>query len=109
MPVSHQPKDLAALGRQWVEAWNSRDLERVLTLYAKDAEMTSDRIPALGFDASGTVRGKASLRDDAKSLRHSGMRRKAQARNPYPPAVVMDSGLDAPRRPGMTVIIVASI
>src|SRR5689334_4440387 len=62
MPVSHRPEDLAALGRQWVEAWNSRDLERVLTLYAEEAEMTSDRIPALGFDASGTVRGKASLR-----------------------------------------------
>jgi ketosteroid isomerase-like protein len=45
-----------------VEAWNSRDLERVLTLYAEDAEMTSDRIPALGFDVSGTVRGKDSLR-----------------------------------------------
>jgi ketosteroid isomerase-like protein len=62
MPVSHQPKNLAALGRQWVEAWNARDLERVLTLYSEEAEMTSDRIPALGFDASGTVRGKASLR-----------------------------------------------
>jgi ketosteroid isomerase-like protein len=62
MPVSHRPEALAALGRQWVEAWNSRDLERVLTLYAEEAEMTSDRIPALGFDASGTVRDKASLR-----------------------------------------------
>src|SRR5437879_9451625 len=62
MPVSHQPQNLAALGRQWVEAWNSRDLERVLSLYAEDTEMTSDRIPALGFDASGTVRGKPTLR-----------------------------------------------
>jgi hypothetical protein len=49
MPVSHQPKNLAALGRQWVEAWNTRDLERVLTLYSEEAEMTSDRIPALGL------------------------------------------------------------
>src|SRR5215469_13425195 len=63
MPASHHAaSDLAALGRTWVEAWNSRDLERVLTLYSEDAEMTSDRIPALGFDASGTVRGKDSLR-----------------------------------------------
>ena len=46
MPASHHPQDLAALGRQWVEAWNSRDLERVLSLYAEDTEMTSDRIPA---------------------------------------------------------------
>jgi len=62
MPASHQPQDLAALGRQWVEAWNSRDLERVLSLYAEDTEMTSDRIPAMGFDPSGAVRGKADLR-----------------------------------------------
>ena len=62
MPAPHPPQALAALGRQWVEAWNSRDLERVLTMYSEDTEMTSDRIPALGFDASGTVRGKDSLR-----------------------------------------------
>jgi uncharacterized protein (TIGR02246 family) len=53
---------LAALGRTWVETWNTRDLERVLTLYAEDAVMTSDRIPEMGFDASGTVRGKDALR-----------------------------------------------
>jgi ketosteroid isomerase-like protein len=58
----HQAADLAALGRQWIAAWNSHDLERVLALYAEDSEMTSDRIPALGFDCSGTLRGKASLR-----------------------------------------------
>jgi ketosteroid isomerase-like protein len=62
MPKYHQPSDLAALGRIWVEAWNARDLERVLTLYDDATEMTSDRIPAMGFDASGTVRGKDSLR-----------------------------------------------
>jgi ketosteroid isomerase-like protein len=62
MPQHHQPSSLAALGRTWVEAWNARDLERVLTLYDEAAVMTSDRIPAMGFDPSGTVRGKASLR-----------------------------------------------
>jgi ketosteroid isomerase-like protein len=63
--MAHQHHDaahLAALGRTWIAAWNSRDLERVLALYAGDSEMTSDRIPALGFDASGTLRGKQSLR-----------------------------------------------
>ena len=63
MPSSHhEPAHLAALGRDWIAAWNSHDLERVLALYAEDTEMTSDRIPALGFDASGTVRGKPTLR-----------------------------------------------
>jgi ketosteroid isomerase-like protein len=58
----HQPTQLAELGRTWVEAWNARDLERVLTLYDDTAVMTSDRIPMMGFDAGGTVRGKDSLR-----------------------------------------------
>ncbi|WJR75405.1 nuclear transport factor 2 family protein [Bradyrhizobium sp. NP1] len=62
MPASYSPSDLAALGRTWVAAWNARDLEGVLALYAEDTEMTSDLIPKLGFDASGTVRGKTDLR-----------------------------------------------
>src|SRR5437899_1055613 len=62
MPSHHEPAHLAALGRDWIAAWNSHDLERVLALYAEDAEMTSDKIPAMGFDPSGTVRGKPDLR-----------------------------------------------
>ena len=62
MSQHHQPSTLAALGRTWVEAWNARDLDRVLALYDEAAVMTSDRIPAMGFDASGTVRGKDALR-----------------------------------------------
>jgi ketosteroid isomerase-like protein len=61
-PSHHNAADLAALGREWIAAWNSHDLERVLALYAEHSEMTSDRIPALGFDASGTLRGKAGIR-----------------------------------------------
>ncbi|MGL9618202.1 nuclear transport factor 2 family protein [Bradyrhizobium sp. U531] len=62
MSRHHQPSTLAALGRTWVEAWNARDLERVLTLYDEAVLMTSDRIPMMGFDASGTVHGKDALR-----------------------------------------------
>ena len=62
MPQHRQPSELAALGHAWVEAWNARDLERVLTLYDEAAIMTSDRIPALGFGDSGTVHGKDTLR-----------------------------------------------
>ena len=62
MPAHHDAKHLAKLGRDWVAAWNSHDLERVLVLYSDDFEMTSDKIPALGFDASGTLRGKANVR-----------------------------------------------
>ena len=55
------PPRLAALGREWIAAWNSRDLERVLALYAEDCEMTSDQIQALGFNSSGTLSGKAKI------------------------------------------------
>ena len=58
----HAAADIAALGREWIAAWNSHDLERVLALYADDAEMTSDKIQALGFAPSGTLRGKDRLR-----------------------------------------------
>src|SRR5262249_4837336 len=54
--------ELIALGRSWIAAWNSRDLERVLALYADDAEMTSDGIVRLGFTVQGSVRGKQNLR-----------------------------------------------
>ena len=61
MPTSHDATDLAALGCEWIAAWNSRDLERVLKLYAEDAEMTSDKIQALDFDSTGTLEGKAKI------------------------------------------------
>jgi len=62
MPTAHDATHLAALGREWIAAWNSRDLERVLKLYAEDFEMTSDKIQALGFDSTGTLAGKAKVR-----------------------------------------------
>ena len=58
----HATADIAALGREWIAAWNSHDLERVLALYTEDAEMTADKIQALGFEAGGTLRGKDRLR-----------------------------------------------
>ena len=63
MSKPHDAARLTALGQQWIAAWNSHDLERVLALYAEDSEMTSDKIPLLGFDPSGTLQGKQRLRD----------------------------------------------
>jgi ketosteroid isomerase-like protein len=60
--TTHAPAGLLALGEKWIAAWNSRDLDQVLALYADDAEMSSRYIVALGFDASGTLRGKDRLR-----------------------------------------------
>lgn len=47
----------------WIEAWNSRDLERILRHYADDVEFTSPFVTQLTGDAAGCLRGKAALRD----------------------------------------------
>jgi uncharacterized protein (TIGR02246 family) len=62
MARQHETADLQKLATEWIAAWNARDVERVLRLYTEDAEMTSPYIVALGFDASGTLRGKDRLR-----------------------------------------------
>jgi ketosteroid isomerase-like protein len=62
MARQHATADLLKLATEWIAAWNLRDLERVLKLYTEDAEMTSPYIATLGFDASGTLRGKDRLR-----------------------------------------------
>lgn len=51
-----------AIARQWIDAWNSRDLDRVLDLYDDAAEMVSAGIIRLGINAAGRVEGKAHLR-----------------------------------------------
>jgi ketosteroid isomerase-like protein len=63
MPSPYEATRHIELGHEWIAAWNARDLERVLALYAEDFEMTSVHIHAMGFDASGTLRGKARVRD----------------------------------------------
>ncbi len=48
--------------REWIDAWNARDLERVLSHWAEDCEFTSPLVVKLTGEPSGTVRGKAALR-----------------------------------------------
>lgn len=48
--------------RQWVEAWNAHDLERILAHYEDDFERTSPVIARLAGEASGTLRGKPAGR-----------------------------------------------
>lgn len=47
---------------EWIEAWNSHDLERILTHYADDIVLVSPVAAKLLNDPSGTVRGKEALR-----------------------------------------------
>ena len=45
----------------WIEAWNSHDLERILSHYSDDFEMSSPVIVQLADEPSGTLRGKAAV------------------------------------------------
>ena len=54
--------DADAIATEWIAAWNARDLERVLALFADDCSMTSPKIKAFGHGDSGAVLGKAALR-----------------------------------------------
>ena len=45
----------------WIESWNAHDLDRVLSHYADDFEMSSPFIIQIAGEPSGRLRGKASV------------------------------------------------
>jgi ketosteroid isomerase-like protein len=47
---------------EWIEAWNSHDLERILSHYADDFEMHSPFIVERMGEASGMLKGKQRIR-----------------------------------------------
>ena len=47
---------------EWMEAWNSHDLERILGHYTEDVEVTSPLVEAVLGPGRLTVRGKPALR-----------------------------------------------
>jgi ketosteroid isomerase-like protein len=48
--------------QDWIEAWNSHDLDRILAHYSDDFEMTSPFIVTMMSVPSGTLQGKESIR-----------------------------------------------
>jgi ketosteroid isomerase-like protein len=46
---------------EWIAAWNSHDLDRILAHYEDDFEMSSPIIPAIVGEPSGKLRGKAAV------------------------------------------------
>jgi ketosteroid isomerase-like protein len=50
------------LATEWVAAWNSHDLDRILSHYTDDFEMRSPLIVERGFSPTGTLRGKSAIR-----------------------------------------------
>jgi len=46
---------------EWIAAWNSHDLDRILSHYSDDFEMRSPLIVQRGIDPSGILRGKDAV------------------------------------------------
>ena len=57
---AQQTEDFA---KGWIQAWNQRDLEAVLSHYTEDVEFQSPLVVKLLGETSGTVRGKQNLRE----------------------------------------------
>jgi ketosteroid isomerase-like protein len=51
-----------AFAREWVDAWNAHDLERILSHYTDDFEMASPLIVERMGVASGRLKGKEAIR-----------------------------------------------
>lgn len=47
---------------RYYAAWNARDLDAIVALYADDVEFSSPYIAALGFSYDGVIQGKPMLR-----------------------------------------------
>ena len=58
-----EPAFAERFAKEWVAAWNAHDLERVLSHYDDDFEMRSPVIVRLMGERSGTLRGKAAVRE----------------------------------------------
>ena len=46
---------------EWIAAWNSHDLDRVLSHYADDFEMSSPYIAQVAGEPSGKLKGKKAV------------------------------------------------
>lgn len=55
-------KSLNDLAQEWLEAFNQRDLERLLSLYTEDAVHLSPKLQIKKPHTEGRVQGKAALR-----------------------------------------------
>lgn len=56
------PRWALTFAQEWIEAWNSHDLERILSHYSEDFEMASPLIVERMGEPSGVLRGKAAVR-----------------------------------------------
>lgn len=60
MPII-DPEFATRFAAEWIAAWNSHDLERILAHYTDDFVMRSPLIAERGFAATGVLAGKAAI------------------------------------------------
>ena len=48
-------------GKDWIEAWNSHDLDRILSHYSEDFLMSSPHIAVIAGEPSGVLKGKHAV------------------------------------------------
>lgn len=56
------PEAARAIARDWIDAWNAHDLERILTHYADPLEFTSPLVVERLGRADGTLHSREELR-----------------------------------------------
>jgi hypothetical protein len=59
---SVRAKKASEFAASWVEAWNSRDLDRIVAQYSEDVVFSSPLIQTIGGGNSNTIRGRVALR-----------------------------------------------
>jgi hypothetical protein len=61
--MPHTAAEMRALAEQWIEAWNSRDLDRIMDHYAEDVEFEANTVIRRWQKADGRLRGVTKLRN----------------------------------------------
>ncbi len=54
---------LLAIARQWFDAFNEHDLEKLLALYSEDAQHYSPKLKIRNPETKGLIKGKPALRE----------------------------------------------
>jgi len=57
------PSDVTAFVNEWVESWNTHDLERILSHFADDVIFESPLAANIVPQSKGVIHGKQALRD----------------------------------------------
>jgi len=56
-----QKQQALEFAEEWIAAWNAHDIERILSHYEEDFEMSSPAIAKLTGEASGMLKGKKAV------------------------------------------------